>query len=82
VVQLTKKGGSVDALHGRWDFVTASQVEHARALAYPCYVWTVNTEDEIRGAVGLAPDGIVSNFPDRAIEAVRNARKTGNQVQA
>lgn len=66
-------GGSVDALHGRWDFATASQVGHARALGYPCYLWTVNTEDEIRRAVGLAPDGIVSNFPDRAIEAVRRA---------
>ena len=64
-------GRGADALHGRWDFVAASQIEHARSLGFPCQLWTVNSDEEIRKVVSLAPDGIVSNYPDRVIEAVR-----------
>lgn len=56
----------VDALHGRWNFVTRSQVDHARDLGLPSFVWTVDSPADIREALGLGADGIVSNFPDRA----------------
>ncbi|MDG6902055.1 MAG: glycerophosphodiester phosphodiesterase [Nitrososphaerota archaeon] len=63
--------GDVDALHGRWDFLAPSQIERARGLGFPTYAWTVNTVEEIRNAMRLGPDGIVSNFPDRALEAAK-----------
>lgn len=66
-------GRDADALHGRWDFVAPSQIERAKSLGYPCYLWTVNTDEEIERALRLSPDGIVSNFPDRALEGVRRA---------
>ena len=64
-------GREVDALHGMWNFVTGRQIEYAKGRGYPCYVWTMNTMEDIREAMGMAPDGLVSNFPDRVIEASR-----------
>jgi glycerophosphoryl diester phosphodiesterase len=56
--------GEVDALHGRWDFVAKEHVNHARKLGLPTFVWTMNTPGDIREALKLQADGVVSNFPD------------------
>lgn len=64
--------GQVDALHGRWNFVTREQVAHAREAGMPTFVWTVDTPADIRGALELGADGIVSDFPDRALDALKS----------
>jgi glycerophosphoryl diester phosphodiesterase len=61
----------VDALHGMWNFVTKEQVAHARKLGLPTFVWTVNAQRDIQEVQQLGADGLVSNFPDRALAAVR-----------
>ncbi|MDG6910069.1 MAG: hypothetical protein JRN08_06840 [Nitrososphaerota archaeon] len=64
--------GQVDALHGRWNFVTREQVAHAREVGMPTFVWTVDLPADIRGALELGADGIVSDFPDRAFDALKS----------
>lgn len=59
--------GQVDALHGRWNFVSKEQVTHAKRAGLPTFVWTVDTSSDIRDAVRLGADGIVSNFPERVL---------------
>lgn len=63
--------GEVDALHGMWNFVTKDQVDHARGLGLPSYVWTANSPADIHDCLALRTDGIVSNFPGRVREALR-----------
>ena len=62
----------VDALHGMWNFVPREHVDYARSLGRAAFVWTVNTPDEIHQALNLGVDGIVSNFPDRVLESLRD----------
>jgi glycerophosphoryl diester phosphodiesterase len=60
----------VDALHGMWSFVSQAQVGHAKSLGFPVYLWTVNSEADIAEALRLGADGIVSNYPDRVLNAL------------
>ena len=69
-------GREVDALHGMWNFITKAQVDYARGLGYPTYLWTVNNQEDLAEAIALVPDGLVSNFPDKALDAVRRAGKS------
>ncbi|MDG6990275.1 MAG: glycerophosphodiester phosphodiesterase [Nitrososphaerota archaeon] len=62
--------GRVDALHGRWNFVTRQQVDYAKKLGFPTFVWTVDTSADIREALDLGADGVVSNFPERAFDVI------------
>ena len=61
----------VDALHGMWNFVSRGQVDHAREKGFATHVWTANSEQDIREALNMRPDGVVSNFPDRVLAAIR-----------
>jgi glycerophosphoryl diester phosphodiesterase len=69
--------GEVDALHGRWDFVTKEHVNHARRLGLPTFVWTMNSPEDIREALKLQADGVVSNFPDRVFGLLHNDETRG-----
>ncbi|MDG6901649.1 MAG: glycerophosphodiester phosphodiesterase [Nitrososphaerota archaeon] len=62
--------GDADALHGMWNFVTKEHVDYARSVGRPAFVWTVNSPEDLASALKLGADGIVSNFPDRVLEAV------------
>lgn len=64
----------VDALHGRWNFLTREQVDRARELGFPSFAWTVNDIETMRVALATGADGMVSNFPDRVLEYLRAAR--------
>jgi glycerophosphoryl diester phosphodiesterase len=63
-------GDEVDAFHGMHNFILRSQIDHVRSMGRPSFVWTVNSEEEIRDAIRLGPDGIVSNYPDRVLNAL------------
>lgn len=67
-------GRQVDALHGMWNFVTRAQVEHARSLGFPTYLWTANSAADISDCLDAEPDGVVSNFPGRVVEAIRGRK--------
>lgn len=56
-------GGAVwAAFHEEID---AEQVTEAQSLGLQVVVWTVNEEADLRRAIGLAVDGIISDYPDR-----------------
>ena len=67
--------GQVDALHGRWNFITREQVDHARKLGLPTFVWTVDSPSDIRDALALGADGVVTDFPERVIGALGGSRE-------
>jgi glycerophosphoryl diester phosphodiesterase len=40
--------------------------KHSRAQK-SCYVWTVNEPKDIKKAIDLKVDGIITNYPERVI---------------
>ena len=38
-------------------------------------VWTPNREEEIRRCVAMGVDGIITNYPDRALDLVKEAEQ-------
>lgn len=67
----------VDALHGRWNFLTKEQIDHTRELGLSSFVWTVDSPAEIGRALELGADGVVTNFPDRVLDLIE---KRGTQL--
>ena len=50
--------------------LTAEALAEAHALGLRVVVWTVNGVDEMRGLARLGVDGIITDYPDRAIDAL------------
>lgn len=74
-------GGSVPqaiaALHGDiWSpyfrDVTAEEVEEAHKLGLEVHVWTVNDATQMQELAEMGVDGIITDYPNVAIEAVRH----------
>lgn len=74
-------GGSVPqaiaALHGDiWSpyyrDVTAEEVTEAHALGLEVHVWTVNDATQMKELAAIGVDGIITDYPNVAIEAVRH----------
>jgi len=83
-VYLTERATSVPALvhaagAGRWspDFraLDAAKVAAARALGLKIIAWTVNEPADIARAVELGLDGIISDYPDRVLAALKRRMK-------
>jgi len=55
--------------------VTPALVAHAKAYGIQLHVWTVNDRDAMRELLRLGVDGLVTDFPERAVEVV--ARQSG-----
>ena len=51
--------------------VTAAALTEAHALGLRVVVWTVNEADEMLALDRLGVDGIITDYPDRALEALR-----------
>jgi glycerophosphoryl diester phosphodiesterase len=68
--------GQVEALHGSWDFVSREQINYARQRNFFTFLWTANTEEEISICSSYEPDGIVTNFPDRAKQILERIKRT------
>ena len=81
---LTERATSVPALvHAAgarlWspDFraLDAAKVAAARALGLKIIAWTVNEPADIARAVELGLDGIISDYPDRVLAALKRSKK-------
>jgi glycerophosphoryl diester phosphodiesterase len=51
--------------------VDAELVAKARACGMKVNTWTVDDPDEMRRLIGLGVDAIISNYPDRLLEVVK-----------
>ena len=55
--------------------VDADFVAKARALGMKVNTWTVDDRDEMRRLIGVGVDAIISNYPDRLLEVVKEFEK-------
>ena len=58
-----------------WNFVTPESVEFAHRAGVEVHVWTVNEEAEMNQMLDYGADGLISDFPARAL-AVARARQS------
>lgn len=72
-VQLAADRGH-DAVHPHEGTVDAAFVDFAHDLGLGVNVWTVDDAYRIRALAGFGVDGIVTNVPAAALEALRGAR--------
>ncbi|HLH75650.1 MAG TPA: glycerophosphodiester phosphodiesterase [Candidatus Binataceae bacterium] len=56
--------------HGGIDLVTADSVAMAHQLGIEIHVWTVNDRTEMRRLLDLGVDGIITDYPDRALAEI------------
>ena len=54
--------------------VTPASVEAAHALGIEIHVWTVNETDEMKELLALGVDGIITDYPARLTDVVRQSR--------
>jgi glycerophosphoryl diester phosphodiesterase len=54
-----------------WQLVTRESVDFAHRLGLEVHVWTVNEEAEMSELLDMGVDGLISDFPRRALEVVR-----------
>ena len=55
--------------------LTAESLAEAHALGLKVVVWTVNEVDEMLALARMGVDGIITDYPDRAIEALAPWRR-------
>jgi glycerophosphoryl diester phosphodiesterase len=60
-----------------WQLVTLESVEFARRLGLEVHVWTVNEEAEMSELLDMGVDGLISDYPARALQVItrRAARR-------
>lgn len=49
----------------RYDLITHDMANRARRAGLPLVTWTVDETDEMRAAIGIGVDGIMTDLPDR-----------------
>ncbi len=54
-----------------WQLVTPESVEFAHRLGLEVHVWTVNEEAEMTELLDMGVDGLISDYPARALDVVR-----------
>ena len=57
--------------------LTAQSLAEAQALGLRVVVWTVNEVDEMLALARLGVDGVITDYPDRAVEALAPWRAPG-----
>lgn len=64
-----------DAIHPAYEYLTKATVNSAHRRGMKVNCWTPNGEDEIRYMVKLGCDGIITNYPDRALKIRQDEAK-------
>src|SRR5258708_21455654 len=54
--------------HESWELVTRQSVDFAHRMGIEVHVWTVNEEAEMSELLDMGVDGLISNYPGRALE--------------
>jgi glycerophosphoryl diester phosphodiesterase len=57
-----------------WQLVTPESVEFAHRAGVELHVWTVNDESEMNRLLKCGVDGLISDFPARALAVARSSR--------
>jgi glycerophosphoryl diester phosphodiesterase len=57
--------------HESWELVTRESVDFAHRVGVEVHVWTVNEEAEMSELLDMGVDGLISDYPRRALEVVR-----------
>src|SRR5579863_3413666 len=57
--------------HESWELVTPESVQFAHRLGVEVHVWTVNETSEMSELLDMRVDGLISDYPSRALEVVR-----------
>jgi glycerophosphoryl diester phosphodiesterase len=61
--------------HESWELVTPESVAFAHRMGVEVHVWTVNEEAEMSELLDMGVDGLISDFPSRALDVVRRCMK-------
>lgn len=64
----------VDALHpATYHMQDENYIDKAHGRGLRAHVWTVNEKHEMKALVKAEADAIITNYPDIAVELVKNA---------
>jgi len=65
----------MDALHPHQsELRVPGEVEHAHMLGIMVNPWTVNTEEDMRYAINIGADRIITNYPDVALKLLKEIK--------
>ena len=61
----------------RGDLVTSDLIAKAHRAGLQVVAWTVNEPEQMRRLVGIGVDGIMTDYPDRLVSVIEEAKVTG-----
>lgn len=59
-----------------WRSLDAALVAQSHALGLKVVPWTVNSPEDIAAVIGMGVDGLITDYPDRAIKVLANQGRT------
>ncbi len=60
----------ISHFYENWELVTRQSVEFAHRLGIEIHVWTVNEEAEMSELLDMGVDGLISDYPQRALNLI------------
>ena len=67
----------ISHIYEGWELVTRESVEFAHSVGVEMHVFTVNEEAEMNQLLDYGVDGLITDFPQRALEVVRKRASAG-----
>jgi len=64
---IIKKGKELNAIaiHPKFSILNKKAIDRMHSAGFLVYSWTINREKDIKRAIALGVDGIITDFPDR-----------------
>lgn len=66
------------AIHPDFAHLTAAEIDKAHGKGMKVNCWTPNSQEDIRRQILAGCDGIITNYPDRALELVKESAQNEN----